>query len=638
MTLPRTKHLLGYFTTWTIDTSVSGISYSETLRNALRTGYQRLSQTTNSKVKHILLRVKYAIGEVLGGGISKDDRGSVVLQKRKGPKYLDCRNRLQERSYSTRSKKGKLANVVEPSKDFLTLAKHWWVCHNNRVKIFNDLGGLLKLESIWFAAYKKLKKNKGSKTAGPDAMKIDSITECRILELRDAVLKGNYQWGGIRQINIPKPGKPGKTRPLGIPTINDRLVQEVIRTIIEPIFELDFNDQSHGFRPSRSCHTALKWAYTNMKSMTWFIEGDIKSYFPTINHNILINLINKRIGDPKILKLIKSGLKARIFLKDGETFIPKLGTPQGGILSPLLSNIYLHELDKFMEELAKKYDAQRGSARKKRNPVALKLLNQNKKSELYAKRISFYVHDDNQYVKVRYIRYADDFIVGVTGSRGLAVQIRQQIKEFLDHELKVELSIEKTRITHISKGIPFLGYILSRRTLIIKQRYHGKRKHRKMTIPLLSVDMNRVIERLNTAGYCDKSGKPKPAWGYLQYPQSQTNRMINYILRGLSEWWKIAGNRKRATAWLVYILKTSIAKMYAAKFKLDTVATTFKIGGKDLGLPIGKRAKSVVGNDENQTPKGTVLQGIMYCKYNEIPDTAKNMIKANWKPEYIKYL
>ena len=224
-----------------------------------------------------------------------------------------------------------------------------------------------------------------------------------------------------------------------------------------------------------------------------------------------MNLIRKRIGDQHILNLIKSGLKAKIFLKNGQTYTPNLGTPQGGILSPLLSNIYLHELDKFIEEMIKEYDATRGSTRKKRNPEALKLLNQGKKNELYAKRIPFYDPADEKYIRIRYIRYADDFIIGVNGSIKLTALIRERIREFLKTELKIELSIEKTHITHISKGIPFLGYILGRRTLIVKQKYRGKRRNRRMSIPLLSVDMNRVIKRLSTAGYCDKSGKPKPA-------------------------------------------------------------------------------------------------------------------------------
>lgn len=273
--------------------------------------------------------------------------------------------------------------------------------------------------------------------------------------------------------------------------------------------------------------------YTHMKKMTWFVEGDIKSYFPSIDHDILMRLLGKRIGDQRILKLIKTGLKAKIFTEEKKEIIPELGTPQGGILSPLLSNIYLHQLDLFMEDMAEKLTTK--FTKRKRNQAALRLLNKGNKSEYYGKRIPYYVPNDSNHVKVKYIRYADDFIIAVDGSRKLADSLRLQVKEFLANELRVELSIEKTHITHISKGVPFLGYILGRRTVFTKQRYNGKILNRRMSIPLLSVDLHRVIKRLAIAGYCTKGGDPRPMFKFLQLPQSETNKKINYILRGLSE-------------------------------------------------------------------------------------------------------
>jgi len=200
-----------------------------------------------------------------------------------------------------------------------------------------------------------LKNNKGAKTQGPDQDIIDALTKRRILELRKVVLINKFSWIGVREITIPKPGNPGKFRSLGIPSINDRLVQEVIRTILEPIYELSFSNLSHGFRPNRGCHTTLKWMNTNMKDSIWFIEGDIKNYFPSIDHDILMRILKKKIQDPTIIRLIRTGLKARVFQKDLTTYIPEVGTPQGGILSPLLSNIYLNELDQLMENFSKQY-------------------------------------------------------------------------------------------------------------------------------------------------------------------------------------------------------------------------------------------------------------------------------------------
>jgi group II intron reverse transcriptase/maturase len=531
-----------------------------------------------------------------------------------------------------------LAPVVELPKDFEVIAKHWWICHQNRDKVFRDLRGLLKLESLWFAAYIKLKRNKGSKTPGPDSVSIDSLTKKRILEIRELVLHRNYEWIGVKQVNIPKPGKPGQTRPLGIPAINDRLVQEVIRSIIEPIFELNFSNQSHGFRPNRSCHTALKWINTNMKDSVWFVEGDIKSYFPTINHNKLIEIIEGKIKDPLVLKLIRDGLKAKVFTQDNQEYIPELGTPQGGILSPLLSNIYLDSFDKFMEGLCAEYKGTRTSKYRKRNPAAMKLLKAGKKKEYYRLNIPLIDPADPTNINCKYIRYADDFIIGILGSRKIAEEIRDKIAKWLSGELKIELSMEKTHITHISKGIPFLGYKFCRRTIIIKQRYGNKIVNRKMKIPILDVDMNRVIHRLSAAKFCDKGGNPIPSFKFLQFPQSETNNRINYVLRGLGEWWSIAGNRKRAIARTMYILRASIAKMYAAKFKMKTMAAVFKVGGEDLSKPLGTRAKSIIGvSDKGEKPTKT-LKGLLYTKYHTIPDHKGNKLKPSWRPEYLAIL
>jgi hypothetical protein len=244
-----------------------GFSITKTLLIAFRTGYKRVSSIIKSRVTHATGEVSFSTKPKKGDG-----RGSVVpiLQIGKGPKHL---NRVVYkshpiRSYVTKSGTKSPAPVEEQPvipKGLQILAKHWQVCYSTPDRIFNDLRGILKQESIWFAAYLKLKNNTGGKTQGPDEDIIDSLTKRRILELREAVLNNKFSWIGVRELMIPKPGKPEKLRPLGIPSINDRLVQEVLRSILEPIYELSFNNQSHGFRPNRGCHTALKWMNTKMK-------------------------------------------------------------------------------------------------------------------------------------------------------------------------------------------------------------------------------------------------------------------------------------------------------------------------------------------------------------------------------------
>lgn len=444
------------------------------------------------------------------------------------------------------------------------LAKHWKICYSTPNRVFYDLRGILKQDSIWFASYLKLKNKQGAKTIGPVEDTTESLTKKRILELREAVLTNNFSWIGVREIRITKPGKPGKLRPLGIPSIKDRLVLEVIRTILDPIYELNFSNLSHGFRSNRDCHTALKWLNTNMKDSIWFIEGDIQNYFTSIDHQILMRILERRIKDHTILRLIRTGLKAKVFQKDQNYYIPEVGmgwampwampwaTPQGGILSPLLSNIYLNELDQFIENLCKQYQGDIKSGKRNKNPGANKLLRYGYKSLLYNLRFtsritnetgdrngnqchplpavttgapvawrnhrstrSLYSEKDKNKKSLaqgsgaiesksgalghwgtgccNYIRYADDFVIGVLGPRPMAIEIRDKVKDFLKNELNVELSLEKTKVTHITKGIEFLGYIFSRRQILIKQSYSGHIVTRKMTIPTLDVNMKRVI-------------------------------------------------------------------------------------------------------------------------------------------------
>lgn len=574
------------------------IKETNTLLTALRTYNGRIS--ISNKVLEIIQRVIQVTGEVFK--CSKDGRGFVVVNRRllnnlklaKGAKYLSCN---QLRSYSTRNKKSESVIVQlqeEHSKELEILVKHWKNCRDNPNRIFYDLKGYLKLDAIWFAAYLKIKANR--KTVGPDSLGVN------ILELKELTLKNQYSWN--KRVMIPKPGQPGKMRPLGIPSINDRIIQEVLKTIIEPIYEMTFSETSHGFRPNRSCHTTLKYIKRHMKNSIWYIEGDIKGYFSNIDHKILMSIIEKRIKDPIILNLIRSGLKAKVF-EGNKVFTPEIGSPQGGILSPLLSNIYLDVFDKYMKKINEEYEGSIRTDRRQKNYETLKLMREGNKKLIYTNRLPSRNPFQSWYRHVKYIRYADDFLIGITGSRKLAVEIKELIKNFLNDELKLT---EKTHITHISKRIPFLGHLIGRNTYV--------KVNRRMTIPTLYVDMNKVILRLKERGVCDDNGNPIPCFRYLRYPQSETNNKINMMIRGLANWWKIASNRKQAIARIAYILRYSIAKVYAAKFKLPTVARVLKIGGNDLSKAIGNTKKSAVGVVDK---KNTKIKGILYDRFFKIP-------------------
>jgi hypothetical protein len=229
--------------------------------------------------------------------------------------------------------------------------------------------------------------------------------------------------------------------------------------------------------------------------------------------------------------LIKTGLKSKVF--DGKVvFAPEVGTPQGGILSPLLSNIYLDYLDKFMDKIYIEYKGTVTSTNRRKNPVYNRLMRSGQKKLVYSMGCSRNIVDEN-YREVKYVRYADDFLIGITGSRKLATEIREKVREFLKNELNLTLCEEKTHITHVSKGISFLGHIFGRNTYVIKQKYGSKTVNRRMTIPTLYVNMKKVIEKLKAKGLCDGSGNPIPCFRFIRYPQSETNMKANSIIRGL---------------------------------------------------------------------------------------------------------
>jgi group II intron reverse transcriptase/maturase len=520
------------------------------------------------------------------------------------------------------------------NKEQIILAKHWLVCFKNKEKLFYSLQGLLKLEITWITAYRNLKGRQSR--AGPDNENMTSLIKTRIMELRQAVMDGKYEWRGSKQVMVPKPdstGKGLKGKVLGIPS--DRLVEEALKIILEPIFELAFNKQSFGFRPGRNSHTALKWVRTQMKAQIWYVEADLKNYFG--DHTILMAKIEKRVRDPLILKLLAKGLKAKIFAPSGFVW------EKGSILSPLLSNLYLDDFDSFMETLAKRYQ---GPASKRRvNPEYNRLMKSGLKKEVRKRRIPVGMPRDEKYRNCKYIRYADDFIVGILGPREMAVEIKNEIKNFLKERLKIELNLEKTRITHIKEKIKFLGYFFTRRTFFgRKANPGGKIVSMKMSNPILDVDMLHVIPRLKKVGFCDDKGNPTPAFRYLRLPQAETNMKVNEIIRGYSEWFSIAGNRRSATARIAYIIRYSIAKVYAAKFKLKTVAAVFKIGRNNLSSAIGKKRKSILGVDvalsckQGEEKTKSRIEPILFDRYHSIPQPKSKFLEKNWEPDYIKRL
>ncbi len=221
---------------------------------------------------------------------------------------------------------------------------------------YERLYRLLFNEEMYHTAYQRIYAKEGNMTKGTDGKTIDGMSLDRINEIINLLRTEEYQPKPAKRVYIPK--KNGKLRPLGIPSFDDKLVQEVLRMILESIYEGQFEDCSHGFRPRRSCHTALIQVQRRFTGVNWFIEGDIKGFFDNINHNVLIDILKERISDERIIRLIRKFLNAG-YIENWTYNNTYSGTPQGGIISPLLANIYLDKLDKYIIEYTENYNTGR---------------------------------------------------------------------------------------------------------------------------------------------------------------------------------------------------------------------------------------------------------------------------------------
>ena len=369
--------------------------------------------------------------------------------------------------------------------------------------VFTRLYRYLLREDIYLAAYQKLYSNNGAMTPGSDDDTADGFSKEYVHKLIQELENGTYKPKPVRREYIKKPN--GKMRPLGIPSFRDKLLQEAVRSILEVIYEPIFFNESHGFRPDRSCHTALRQIKCNFRGVKWFIEGDIKGCFDNIDHSVLISTLEIKIKDSKFINIIRAFLKAG-YVEDYRYHYTLSGTPQGGIISPILANIYLHELDRKVLEIKGQFDK---PASRTLTPEYLKLA---KRRQTLQKKINRVEGEEREAIikefkevcrkkfqtparqcddkKLVYCRYADDFLIGVSGNQEDCEAIKDELRVFLQSKYKLELSVEKTKITHSSNSVRFLGYdVAVRRNQEVKRRCDGKKQRTlnnsvELTVPL----------------------------------------------------------------------------------------------------------------------------------------------------------
>jgi group II intron reverse transcriptase/maturase len=321
-------------------------------------------------------------------------------------------------------------------------------------------------KSLYLLAYGNIYSNQGAMTPGACDETADGMSEDKIEEIIAAMRGERYRFAPVRRVYIPK--KNGKLRPLGLPSWSDKLVGEVVRLLLVAYYEPMFSDHSHGFRKGRGCHTALRKVQETWTGTVWFIEGDISDCFGSTDHEILLGILGEKIRDNRFLRLIRNMLKAG-YMEDWQYHDTLSGTPQGGVLSPLLSNIYLHKLDEFVErELIRQHTRgnsrkvnreysrlarRRQDARRRGDRAGARELAQQMRTVPYGDPM------DPGYRRLKYIRYADDHILGFIGPKVEAEQIKAELAAFLRETLALGLNQSKTLITHArTRAARFLGY------------------------------------------------------------------------------------------------------------------------------------------------------------------------------------
>ena len=420
---------------------------------------------------------------------------------------------------------------------------------------------------LYLLAYGRLYSNKGAMTPGVDGETVDGMSLGKIGRIIDALRHERYRFAPVKRVYIPKSN--GKTRPLGLPSWSDKLAGEVIRLLLEAYYESRFSGRSHGFRPGRGCHTALREVANTWTGTTWFIEGDIAQCFDTLDHEVLLETLGENIHDNRFLRLLRNMLQAG-YLEDWVWNATLSGAPQGGVVSPILSNIYLHRLDVFVETvLIPEYTRGKG---RKRNPAYQRVqtaIARARRSgdraavrELRQQLRSMPNGDpkDPGYRRLRYLRYADDHLLGFTGPKAEAEEIKDRLARFLHDDLKLELSREKTLITHARTGAAkFLGYEIT-----VQHADHKIDCGRRRANGSISLRVPLAVIKAKCAPYL-KHGKPELRSQLVNDDDLSIISTYGSEYRGLVNYYLLAGDVWRLDR-VHWVMETSLLKTLACKY------------------------------------------------------------------------
>jgi group II intron reverse transcriptase/maturase len=476
----------------------------------------------------------------------------------------------------------------------------------------NELYRQLFNPQLYLLAYGRIYSNKGAMTPGPDAETADGMTMGKIERIIDALRCERYRFKPVRRHYIPK--KDGKQRSLGLPSWSDKLLGEVVRLLLEAYYEPQFSDHSHGYRPDRGCHTALRDVAVGWTATTWFIEGDISRCFDELDHLVALQTLGEKIDDNRFLRLIGQMLRAG-YLEDWVWNATLSGAPQGGVLSPCLSNIYLDRLDKFVETVLlpeytrgvhrssnpeyKRISSAIRRARKRGDYAAARALQKQQRS------IPTTDLQDPEYRRLRYVRYADDILLGFTGPKAEAEEIKRRLAQFLQEDLKLELSETKTLITHArTRAARFLGYEITvghdNQRLTAGCRSVNGRVRLRVPADVIKAKCARHM----------RGGKPERRTGLMNEQDYAIISRYGAEYRGIVQYYLLAGDVWRLNR-LHWVMLTSLLKTLAGKHG-SSVSKMARKYAATIETPHGPRQcmQVRVEHDEGRKPLVATFGGI----------------------------
>lgn len=566
------------------------------------------------------------------------------------------------------------------------LSDLWIESFRSNNETVTNLTNYLRRFELWVLAYQKVCADEMGSYMPKSSVQRSALDD--LLALRNAVLDNRFRWGARLEFFIKSPKDKTEYESLSKRKIRailtttqaspfqDRIVQEVLFMILEPVYEGRFSDKSYAFRPGRTAHTALRVVRRSFAGYLWYIKGDLSTVLDGLKVGMVVSSLMRDVRDKMVVDLVKSAMttpvitsppvekkrikrkyqKKRVLAEDEpkpdpywlESFfgfapeeaekVPTWG--HCGILSPLLANICLDELDRWMEGKIKEFY----------RPSKSDVIWNSPEGEVDQGNTSWPefvpTSGPDKTRKIDYIRFGGHFLIGVRGPRADAAILRKQLIEFCDEKYMLKLDNECLPIEHITKGIMFLDHVLCRRVVYPTLRYTatgGKIISEKGVGTLLSVtaSLKQCIKQFRKLGFLkgDRDPDPQPCFRMFHATQAHTNAQMNKLLSTMVEWYRFADNRKKIVNFCSYIIRGSLAKLYAAKYKLRSRAKVYKIGDRTLRRPLKeKKGQSPEYNNLLRMGLAESIEGLQYTRMSLVPETDYSPFPVGWRPDHEKAL